>query len=91
MDQFHLDIFSFFSIRPLANEIKCIKCYYPNQNLFDPSGTPRNFIDNCIHQGRYILYEKKLTDQRIICLDAVSLYPSARKILYCLEGIPKVL
>jgi hypothetical protein len=44
-----------------------------------------------IQGSRSLLYEPKITEKRIICLDALSLYPSAMKRLYCLEGIPKVL
>jgi hypothetical protein len=90
LKQFHLDILRFLSISSIANEIMCINCYYPNENLFDLSGTPRNFIAKCIHGGR-CLCKPEITEERIICLDAVSLYPSAMKRLYCLEGMPQVL
>jgi hypothetical protein len=68
----------------------CIKCYFPNGNLYDLSSTPRAFISQCIHGGRCIC-KPQATDEPIICLDAVSLYPSAMKRLYCLEGVPQVL
>jgi hypothetical protein len=88
--QFHLDIINFVSISSVANEIMCIKCYFPNGNLYDLSGPPRSFIAKCIHGGRCIC-KPVYTVEPIICLDAVSLYPSAMKRLYCLEGMPEVL
>jgi hypothetical protein len=38
-----------------------------------------------------MLYELQIIEKRIICLDAVSLYPSPMKRLYCLEGILEIL
>jgi len=88
--EFGIDILAYVSISSIANEIMCRKVYYLNGNLYDLSGTPRNFISKCVHGGR-CLFKKEIVNEDVICLDANSLYPSAMKRLYCLEGMPMVL
>jgi hypothetical protein len=89
INQFYIDILWLLSISLLPNEIMYHKSYHINNNLYELRGTSRHFIAKCIHGGRCMLDEPKITEKRIICLDVVSLYPSAMKILYCLEGIPE--
>ena len=93
LDEFNLDAYDFVSISSIANRYMEINCYWPNENLYDLSNKPRDFMSRCIIGGRCMLAdnEKQRTDVNLVDFDAVSLYPSAMVRLYTLEGIPKVL
>ena len=68
--------------------------YYPNKNLFDLAGKPRDYCSRAIYGGRCMVSdnEKQIneSDKPIVDFDAVSLYPSAMARLYTVEGKPIV-
>jgi hypothetical protein len=91
---FNLDPYNFVTICGLSNKYVEDNVYNTNPELFVLSGTPREFISQCIVGGRNMMKDnmkQKIIDKEISDFDAVSLYPSAMHRLYTLEGIPKVL
>lgn len=93
LNEFKLDAYDFLSISSIANRYMELNCYFPNNNLYDLSNKPRDFMARCIIGGRCMLADniKHRTEEPIVDFDAVSLYPSAMKRLYTIEGMPKVL
>ena len=103
--EFGLDVYKFVSISSIANRLMERECYWKNDNLFDLANTPREFISRCIQGGRCMLADNaarslgraadnqpvKVDRSAIVDFDAVSLYPSAIRRLYTLEGVPQVL
>ena len=97
LKEFDIDAYYFVSISSIANRLFEKEVYWKNKNLYDLSGTPREFISRAVLGGRVMMADNKkqrnvsdgTTD---ICdFDAVSLYPSAIARLYTIEGIPKVI
>ena len=91
---FDIDAYHFVSISSIANRLFEKEVYWKNGNLYDLSGTPREFISRAIVGGRVMMANNtkvKVESNEPICdFDAVSLYPSAIARLYTLEGVPKV-
>ena len=89
---FKIDPHNFISISSLANEVFNQHVYY-NHNLYRIGGIVRKFCSHAIYGGRCMCaYNKKWHTTTPLCdFDAVSLYPSAMKRLYTVEGKPKVI
>ncbi|WP_300712471.1 DNA polymerase, partial [uncultured Brachyspira sp.] len=92
-ENFNINLYKFISISSLANEVFNQKVYYPNGNLYKLGGHVRHFCSKAIYGGRCMTaYNKKWhTTKPLSDFDAVSLYPSAMKRLYTVEGKPKVI
>lgn len=95
---FDIEVYDFVSLSSIANRIMEKNIYWKNGNLYDLAGVPREFISKCVEGGRCMTNSNKImtndssiTNKAIVDFDAVSLYPSAVKRLYCLEGMPEVL
>ena len=99
---FDIDAYYFVSISSIANRVFEKEVYWKNNNLYDLSGTPREFISRAVLGGRVMMANnqkqenvgKELEDGSrtdISDFDAVSLYPSAIARLYTIEGKPKVI
>ncbi len=92
LDDFKIDPFKFISISSLANEVFNRKVYY-GKNLYKIGGVVRKFCSHAIYGGRCMTaYNKKWhTMINLTDFDAKSLYPSAMRRLYTVEGIPQVI
>ena len=94
LKEFKLDAYDFVSISSIANKLFENEVYYPNKNLFDLAGKPRDYCSRAIYGGRCMVSdnEKQIneSDKPIVDFDAVSLYPSAMARLYTVEGKPIV-
>lgn len=92
---FDIEVYDFVSLSSIANRIMEKRVYWQNGNLYDLAGTPREFISRCVEGGRCMTNSNKTmindSGYSIVDFDAVSLYPSAVKRLYCLEGCPQVM
>ena len=89
-----LDCIESLSISSLADKYFKQKIYYPNGKLYEVSGITLKNISMCIQGGRCMTRdnEKQMSEGRALAdFDAVSLYPSAIKRLYVLEGKPKTI
>ena len=94
LKEFDIDAYYFVSISSIANRLFEKTVYWKNHNLYDVSGTPREFISRAVHGGRCMTAHNEkqmITDKKICDFDAVSLYPSAIARLYTMEGVPKVI
>jgi hypothetical protein len=90
---FKLDPFQFLSISSMAYDVFKTSLFYPNGNLFEVGGVLRLFCSKAIHGGRCMCAHNKKWDitVQLSDFDAVSLYPSAMKRIFLIEGIPKLL
>ena len=92
--EFLINPLNFISISSLANEVFKKRVYYPNKNLYEVGGHVREFMSQAVYGGRCMCAENKkwhIKDVPIVDYDAVSLYPSAMKRLYTVEGVPEVI
>lgn len=91
--EFGINPFDFVSISSLANEVFKQRVYYPNGNLYEVGGIVRQFMSKAVQGGRCMCaYNKKWNVKGPISdYDAVSLYPSAMRRLWTVEGVPQVL
>ena len=92
-NEFGVNPFDYVSISSLANEVFKQRVYYPNGNLYEVGGIVRQFMSKAVQGGRCMCaYNKKWNVKGPISdYDAVSLYPSAMRRLWTVEGIPQVL
>ena len=93
INHFNIDVNKVLTIPSLADKYFIIKgCY---DDVYEISGQPRQFIQNCIVGGRTMCCnnEKDILENVVLNdFDAVSLYPSAMyRIKGFLKGIPKVI
>jgi len=93
MNEFNIDVKSLITTPTLANEFFSREVYEPNKNLYYIGGHVRDFISRAVYGGRCMTaYNKKWhTINKIYDYDAVSLYPSAMRRLWTVEGKPEVL
>ena len=91
--EFGINPFDYVSISSLANEVFKRRVYYQNGNLYEVGGIVRQFMAKAIQGGRCMCaYNKKWNVEGPISdYDAVSLYPSAMRRLWTVEGKPEVL
>ena len=92
-DEFKLDVKQYLTTPALANAFFQQTTYYPNHNLYEVGGHVRMFMSRAITGGRCMCaYNKKWhTTKKIYDYDAVSLYPSAMRRLWTVEGIAEEL
>lgn len=90
---FNINVYDVLTAASVAKESIANGVYYPNGNLYEVGGNVREFMSKSIYGGRCMCaYNKKWHVKEVLAdLDAKSLYPSAIKRLYTVEGIPEVL
>lgn len=93
INHFNIDVNKVLTIPSLADKYFIIEgCY---DDVYEISGQPRQFIQNCIVGGRTMCCNnEKIILENVVLndFDAVSLYPSAMyRIKGFLKGIPKVI
>ena len=88
-----IDVKTKLTTPALANEFFTKTVYEPNGNLYEVGGHVRQFMSKAVYGGRCMTaYNKKWhTTNKLYDFDAVSLYPSAMRRLWCVEGKPEVL
>ena len=95
LKEFDLDAYDFVSISSIANKLFEKEVYYPNKNLYDLSGKPREYCSRAVYGGRCMVSDNQKqineTNKPIVDFDAVSLYPSAMARLYTIEGKPRII
>lgn len=93
LKDFSIDPFNFVSISSLANEVFNQRVYYPNKGLYKIGGHVRHFCSKAIYGGRCMCAFNKMWHvmRNVSDFDAVSLYPSAMRRLYTVQGIPHVI
>jgi hypothetical protein len=93
LKEFGLDVYDFITISNIANRVMEERVYWSNGNLYDLANKPREFISKRVHGDQCVMNsnQKQMSNEELVDFDAVSLYPSAMKRLYCFEGVPKVL
>lgn len=86
-----IDSLNSISISGLANKYFQNHVYFKNHNIYQVGGNLRNFMMKTIYGGRCMVRDNDMyaLNEKICDFDAVSLYPSAIKRSYVLEGIPK--
>ena len=91
--EFNIDVKNILTTPSLANEFFNQNVYYPNKNLYYLGGHVRDFVSRAVYGGRCMCaYNKKWHSTKpIYDYDAVSLYPSAMRRLWTVEGKPEVL
>lgn len=92
-NEFNIDVKNILTTPALANEFFNQNVYYPNKNLYYLGGHVRDFVSRAVYGGRCMCaYNKKWHSTKdIYDYDAVSLYPSAMRRLWTVEGKPEVL
>jgi len=93
ISHFNIDVNKILTIPTLADKYLISEgCY---DGVYELSGQPRQFIQNCIVGGRTMCCDNEkhiLENVRVNDFDAVSLYPSAMyRINGFLKGLPKVI
>ena len=93
IDFLKLDCDETLTAPSLANKYFENNLYYNIDNFYKYSGTVRAFIQQAVYGGRCMTRdnEKWKTFIKLFDFDAVSLYPSAMKRLYCQTGKPQLL
>ncbi|EAY16635.1 hypothetical protein TVAG_434720 [Trichomonas vaginalis G3] len=89
----NMDIYNITTVPSLANKFLNREVFYPNGNLYEISGSVKEYIMGAIYGGccmtknnkRYVVKDK-LND-----FDACSLYPSAMNRLFTIEGKPEII
>lgn len=92
-NEFKIDVKSKLTTPAIAAEYFKQNVYVPNGNMFEVGGHVREFMSRAIYGGRCMCaYNRKWHSIKPISdYDAVSLYPSAMRRLWCVEGKPEVL
>ena len=93
LDFLKLDCDETLTAPSLANKYFENNLYYNIENFYKYSGIVRAFIQQAVYGGRCMTRdnEKWKTKVDLYDFDAVSLYPSAMKRLYCQTGKPTIL
>lgn len=88
-----VDIDYFISAASIADYYFNLNVYSKVDDMKKYSGVTRAFIQKCVYGGRCMCSENKKwhIDIALSDFDAVSLYPSAMKRLYCISGSPIIL
>ena len=88
-----IDLINYLTSSSISDNYFSEEVYYPNGNLYKVGGHVREFISKAIYGGRCMTaFNKKWhTQQRLADIDAKSLYPSAIKRVWTVEGKPEVL
>ena len=91
--EFGVDVKSKLTTPAIADEYFRRQVYEPNGKLYEVGGHVREFMARAIYGGRCMCaFNKKWHTTKKICdYDAVSLYPSAMRRLWTVEGKPEVL
>ena len=86
-----IDCLNSVSISGLANKYFQNHVYFKNDSIYQVGGNLRNFMMKTIYGGRCMVRDNDMyaLNEKLCDFDAVSLYPSAIKRSYILEGIPK--
>ena len=90
---FNINVYDVLTAAAVAKESIANGVYYPNGNLYEVGGNVREFMSKAIYGGRCMCAcnKKWHVKEQLADLDAKSLYPSAIKRLYTVEGKPEVL
>lgn len=93
LKELDIDVYDYISAPSVANAVMEKRVYFPNKNLYDLGGIPREFISRCVYGGVCMMSnnKKQIINNSVSNLDAVSLYATAMSRLYTLEGKPSVL
>jgi len=93
MEEFNINVKEKLTTPALANEFFEKSVYIPNGNLYFVGGNVQKFMSRAVYGGRCMTaFNKKWhTTNLIYDFDAVSLYPSAMRRLWCVENKPEVL
>ena len=96
LEALDLDCIESLSISSVADKYFKREIYCKNGNLYEVSGVLQKNLSKCVQGGRCMTRdnEKQINediDHTICDFDAVSLYPSAIRRLYNLEGKPHVI
>ena len=88
-----LDCFNTLSISGLANRYFEQHVYFKTNRIFKVGGSIRKFIMKSIYGGRCMVRDNSMyqLNERLVDFDAVSLYPSAIRRAYILEGKPALI
>ena len=88
-----IDCFNTLSISGLANRYFEQHVYFKSDRIFKVGGSIRKFIMKSIYGGRCMVRDNSMyqLNERLVDFDAVSLYPSAIKRAYILEGKPSLI
>lgn len=89
-DGLGIDCLNTISISGLANKYFEEHVYFKSNNIYKVGGNVRTFMMDSVFGGRCMVRDngKYEVNERVVDFDAVSLYPSAIKRAYILEGKP---
>ena len=88
-----MDVDDFLTAPAIANAYFKQHIYSQAEDMYEYSGITREFIQQCVYGGRCMTRDnlKWYVTKTLNDFDAVSLYPSAMKRLYVVNGTPKVM
>ena len=88
-----IDVDTVMTAPSLANKFFELNIYNKIPNYYKYSGVVRSFIQQAVYGGRCMTRDNEMWQISILLsdFDAVSLYPSAMRRLYCQTGKPSVL
>ena len=90
-DPINLNIHNFLSVPALADYYMKKNVFYPNGNIKELNGPVQKFIQQAVYGGRCMTaYNKRHTiTTPLYDFDARSLYPSAMRRMFTVEGAPE--
>ena len=88
-----MDVDDYLSAPAIANAYFRNHIYTKANDMYEYSGITREFIQQCIYGGRCMTRDNQKWDvkKQLNDFDAVSLYPSAMRRLYIVNGKPQVM
>ncbi|EAX99105.1 hypothetical protein TVAG_236030 [Trichomonas vaginalis G3] len=88
-----MDIYDITTVPSLANKFLNREVFYPNGNLYEISGSVKEYIMGAIYGGRCMTKNNKryVVKDKLNDFDACSLYPSAMNRLFTIEGKPEII
>ena len=92
-DSLKIDVNNVLTAPSLANQYFTREIYEKIPDYYLYGGIVRSFIQKAVYGGRCMtrLNKRWSVNEELADFDAVSLYPSAMKRLYCVKGKPEVL
>ena len=90
-DPIKLNIHDYLSAPSLAYEYMLQNVFYPNKNLYNVGGQLQKYLQKFVYGGRVMTKNNLRYDikQKLADFDACSLYPSAMRRAFTVEGVPE--
>jgi hypothetical protein len=86
-----MNVHEYISAPSLAYQYMLNKVFYPAANIFNVGGQLQRYLQKFVYGGRVMTKQNKRYDvrQKLADFDACSLYPSAMRRAFTVEGVPE--